>query len=136
MTVHPHMRGANFQVLQSAFHDLRFIPTCVGQIDQTNTNLPSHRRFIPTCVGQIFVHSGFVRSDRRFIPTCVGQMHICAPHLLRLHGSSPHAWGKWRYDRNRWYDNAVHPHMRGANEKWLIYRIPLFTVHPHMRGAN
>ena len=74
-SVHPHVRGADERHVRIAYYELRFIPTCVGQI-----SLP--------CVS--------INETVRFIPTCVGQMHRPCPAQLHEVGSSPRAWGRSR----------------------------------------
>ena len=115
LTVHPHVRGADFHLSVAGDLQGRFIPTCVGQMlpvadhpfiecgssPRAWGRLIQRRRaaqpvrFIPTCVGQIggAFPGGFLPG--RFIPTCVGQM----PSLV-LHSRL----------------QAVHPHVRGADD--------------------
>ena len=119
-SVHPHMRGADVQVLQvqgleSAVHPhmrgaderddaraaerKRFIPTCVGQMGQGAETWGYVVRFIPTCVGQIYAAVAVAVAPVRFIPTCVGQISGELHHGAQHIGSSPHAWGRCRKDR-------------------------------------
>ena len=53
-SVHPHMRGADATEWQRELGNMRFIPTCVGQIRQPATICRHIARFIPTCVGRYF----------------------------------------------------------------------------------
>ena len=92
--VHPHVRGADFKLIVEPILDVRFIPTCVGQIYISSERLFAPVRFIPTCVGQIIAQANTTHSingssprawgrsvivakrdaNIRFIPPCVGQM--------------------------------------------------------------
>ena len=94
ISVHPHMRGADFAR-----------PLCIRQKKPVHPHMRGADSF------HVFNFAGFPR----FIPTCVGQIvadyRPGHPHT----GSSPHAWGRFLLS---WYIvqiSAVHPHMRGAD---------------------
>ena len=67
-------------------------------------------------MGQIVISVFFDKRHARFTPTCVGQIYIVVDVKTT--------------------DNAVHPHMRGADENCDLRKGFAIAVHPHMRGAD
>ena len=72
LTVHPHMRGANFILCNLSRFKKRFIPTCVGLTQASQSTYSRPLRFIPTCVG---LTERPIKDEGDAL------------------GSSPHAWG-------------------------------------------
>ena len=134
--VHPHVRGANAsmsRVLPSSSGSsprawgkcghlrlklgavVRFIPTCVGQMEPAGVSFtptygssprawgksPKTRKAWSICTvhphvrGANVFRQRAVKGEARFIPTCVGQMNVLKQPFLRKSGSSPRAWGKF-----------------------------------------
>ena len=96
-SVHPHVRGANYELERSILPTSGSSPRAWGKFKGSALSLPR----------------------RRFIPTCVGQMCSGSPLLPALCGSSPRAWGKFSVANDDGVCHAVHPHVRGANELGL-----------------
>ena len=129
------MRGADSSKQVNTNRNLRFIPTCVGQMLGLTEEEAKKERFIPTCVGQMSIGQtptlliggssprawGRWKARRkrkkgwRFIPTCVGQMDSGADAEENRDGSSPRAWGRFLPCPLRRTSLPVHPHVRGAD---------------------
>ena len=115
----------------------RFIPTRVGQMKLKIEAYLLYARFIPTRVGQIHIGQNPQGRFRRFIPTRVGQISIRYSATNACCGSSPRVWGRC-HDRRRagFAFPTVHPHACGADigrSPQQPYRI---SVHPHACGAD
>ena len=93
-TVHPHIRGVNDGETKKQSSRIRFIPTYVGLMGHGDLQIRCSR-FIPTYVG-LMILAELKAGVGRFIPTYVGLMPMPPAR------SSP-----W----------AVHPHIRGVNER-------------------
>ena len=96
--VHPHVRGADPASRVYDLPDLSVHPHVRGADVDRLTSRALHQRFIPTCVGQIPIATHIMQTMNRFIPTCVGQ--------IRAGGQSVD-------------EEAVHPHVRGADVRAL-----------------
>ena len=112
--VHPHVRGANeFRDTIGAAH--------VGSSPRAwaNSCRRSDRRETPPV--HPHVRGANVPVQRinavaaRFIPTCVGQMVFFPFCGAGGGGSSPRAWGKCGLSQSSRRSGSVHPHVRGAN---------------------
>ena len=109
--VHPHMRGDNVVLLKNYKKTDGSPPHAWGQFkDLTDEEI--EKRFTPTCVGTILGFS-IHRKKVRFTPTCVGTILAYFSSILFL---------------------TVHPHMRGDNQKKLIYQSILDGSPPHAWG--
>ena len=107
------MRGANIDAELDTQTAVRFIPTCVGQM---NTSSISGYLYTvhPHVRGANGGRGRYRQCGGRFIPTCVGQITLGEVVTQVL---------------------AVHPHVRGANAGFCTVLLA-FSVHPHVRGAN
>ena len=134
--VHPHMRGADGWRWFCIRHQIRFIPTCVGQIKPAEGNGKELRGSSPHAWGRFRNPSIDLDIEQRFIPTCVGQMGWVHKDTGRRRGSSPHAWGRWRmYSSAPFSNTGSSPHAWGRFSLSMMIP-PSRPVHPHMRGAD
>ena len=93
LTVHPHMRGADFGRTSRRYAYSGSSPHAWGRWFMIAHD-EKEIRFIPTCVGQMHAWSEKAKRMMRFIPTCVGQITT----TKNIEGL-----------------DTVHPHMRGAD---------------------
>ena len=173
-SVHPHVRGANrrfrptspvhngssprawgkFSFYPPPIRTERFIPTCVGQINQSSSahisvpgssprawgkflvvkRCPFLWRFIPTCVGQIQRDVDFAVFSSVH-PHVRGANRHATTLMKSVCGSSPRAWGKYNTGAGFWVDNRFIPTCVGQI-RLLKIKPHIFPVHPHVRGAN
>ena len=92
----------------------RFIPTCVGNIEQQYF-LPGLGSVHPHVCGEHEICYSSVCLCVRFIPTCVGNMHPPPP---------PARW------------QSVHPHVCGEHLSVASNSGGTWTVHPHVCGEH
>ena len=98
----------------SAWNKSRFIPTCVGQMQEEHVFRFLISGSSPHAWGRFHPIVGGIHGDR-FIPTCVGQMLDVHVPFDNCNGSSPHAWGRCSDECCHGICHPVHPHMRGAD---------------------
>ena len=116
VTVHPHVRGADFRNGTATQTYARFIPTCVGQMSLSPAAPYAPPGSSPRAWGRFLSHS------------------LAAGVSI---GSSPRAWGRWRHQHAiDVAHGAVHPHVRGADEHTCVTQGTGRAVHPHVRGAD
>ena len=128
------MRGERLYTSDFSPSKTRFIPTCVGNAvtperDKKTVAVHPHMRGerFYGCYGRICV--------LRFIPTCVGNAFRHLGELLRLYGSSPHAWGTPLEPPSHARCPRFIPTCVGNASKTLSCP-EARTVHPHMRGER
>ena len=73
-TVHPHVRGADHGDHHCPKGVLRFIPTCVGQMNRSHEGDCSGQGSSPRAWGRCVDNLSELERCIRFIPTCVGQI--------------------------------------------------------------
>ena len=115
LSVHPHMRGADVWSSHIPFASRSVHPHMRGADVLPYASLLSLSRFIPTCVGQMLAGACHEKTENGSSPHAWGRCCCVMAHLAKSSGSSPHAWGRYRYGVYIMVDNAVHPHMRGAD---------------------
>ena len=93
-------------------------------------------RFIPTCVGQMENNAHEGVQDVAVHPHVRGADDLSGRPHIALFGSSPRAWGRWRRAFRINIMRAVHPHVRGADPSVALLGYVKITVHPHVRGAD
>ena len=132
-TVHPHMRGADFQCASPPSETAGSSPHAWGGPD-TRPFMIGAYRFIPTCVGRtrgpcLPSESTTVHPHMRGADQCRHQCH------LPVSGSSPHAWGGLHFRRPAFVRVRFIPTCVGrTSSPTRTARSP--SVHPHMRGAD
>jgi len=137
VSVHPHVRGEYGEGDPHSIHGHRFTPTCVGKTSKNARSgvMPSgspprawgRHQVVPAVWRQPTVHPHVRGEDYglreveevrlRFTPTCVGKTSAARLMLFPSCGSPPRAWGRrplaLRTDDLR----AVHPHVRGEDDR-------------------
>ncbi len=126
------MRGEYFHLTNADVAYVRFIPTCVENIDRKQprllwTAVHPHMRgeysfpvlLMTRSVGssphawRISLTDIPIDIQDRFIPTCVENMPASCMAIATACGSSPHAWRICQGRDHQLTGKAVHPHMRG-----------------------
>ena len=151
-TVHPHVRGADALVTSPTCCASGSSPRAWGRRCAWKHKAPQ-RRFIPTCVGQTHQRPIFVERERVH-PHVRGADHFARRSFALAVGSSPRAWGRpadllldgprprfiptcvgqtWSTAGLR-ASNAVHPHVRGADQYALADYSPPAGSSPRAWG--
>ena len=154
--VHPHVRGADALHLHLHRVITRFIPTCVGQMRAARyaaipvggssprawgrySSRPSGRPpppVHPHVRGADDAEGGRQRGALGSSPRAWGRCTSSTAASALGSGSSPRAWGRSNHQVIRNDQQAVHPHVRGADHKEKSPNGSDFSVHPHVRGAD
>ena len=133
-SVHPHVRGANAK----RGRKLRILcgssPRAWGKYPDTGRNT-RFVRFIPTCVGQIQVPVLGVIAMPGSSPRAWGKCLASVSFLQAGSGSSPRAWGKCVAIDCIVHCNRFIPTCVGQIS--CVFDLSdVVAVHPHVRGAN
>ena len=154
MSVHPHMRGEDFNLAETLGTQAGSPPHAWGRPSYTH-RAALNPRFTPTCVGK----TGSFGSD-------IGEPPV-HPHMRGEDsstyrappsggGSPPHAWGrrkgigilpgglrftptcvgKTRPDQSPAPPPSVHPHMRGEDDRNIPFLLLVFGSPPHAWGRR
>ena len=173
-SVHPHVRGADSWCWSGGMAPAGSSPRAWGRFLHRRVNGLA-RRFIPTCVGQM-------AAGRTPPPPGSVHPHVRGADAGRWNwkqrnfGSSPRAWGRYCNGCRKGYgtrfiptcvgqisfatqvgkNTSVHPHVRGADQGYVVGKVPRhgssprawgrcprysadvinMSVHPHVRGAD
>ena len=130
---HPHMRGENPRFARTGV-------VCVGTSPHAwgKRYTPAHRRGaprnIPTCVGKTTRRRARLTRESEH-PHMRGENRPSRSRGDRIHGTSPHAWGKQIGDpRLKLVDRNI-PTCVGKTDG-RPEKKPALPEHPHMRGEN
>ena len=91
-------------------------------------------RFTPTCVGKILPNL-LLRFLGTVHPHMRGENLSAFLLFFGATGSPPHAWGKFRIIKERYFDGRFTPTCVGKILLFVLDYTPK-SVHPHMRGEN